>query len=112
MHSHLRAAAILALSDPAAARQWLMDLEPRVHSVELPSHQGYLWLAGWTLADPQKAVELAEQELAGFDAAEGNLWRAGLSTMLRLLTTPPEQRHAGDNPIFLNTIFWFPGEEH
>jgi hypothetical protein len=112
VHSHLRAAAILALSDPAAARQWLMDLEPRVQAVELPSHQGYLWLAGWTLADPQKAVELAEQELAGFDAVEGDLWRAGLSTMLRLLTTPPEQRHAGDTPIFLNTVFWFPGEEH
>jgi len=100
------------MSDPAAARQWLTDLEPRVKSAELPSYEAYLWPAGWALADPRKAAEMAEAELESFDASEGSIDAGGLSIILDLLTTPPERRHAEHNPIFMNTAFWFPGEMH
>jgi hypothetical protein len=110
--SQVATAMVLALTDPATARQLLLPLEPRKNLIGsgYSSIRRSFWLQAWALADLTHAVELFDRELAALKQdGTTDLYDNGVVGMIELLTTPPEERaryllrHYG--------VFWFPGEE-
>src|SRR5262249_18053457 len=110
--SHVATALVLALADPATARQLLEALEPRSRVVG----SGYSdvrrrhWFQAWALADPARAGALFDRELKTLLAdSKADLAKSGLFDLVEILTIPPAERprhllrHWG--------AFWFPGEE-
>jgi hypothetical protein len=90
------AAEVLALTDPAAARQILRDLDARTGwgAAELGKVARDQWLVAWALADREHAERLFD---ADFVAVDGPLiWRAstGRIKMATILTIAPERREA------------------
>jgi hypothetical protein len=104
------AAAILALTDPGAARQMLLDLEARsgLRSAELSRVADRRWLTAWALADPKHAEELFEAELAALEGQRDvNLQSTGLFKMAEVLAKPRHRREG-----FLRGgigATWYPG---
>ena len=104
------AAAVLALTDPGAARQVLRDLEARsgLRSAEVGRVADRRWLMAWALADPKHAEELFEAELAALEGQrEVNLQSTGLLKMAEVLAQPRHRRER-----FLRGEIgatWYPG---
>jgi hypothetical protein len=91
------AAAILALTDPAAARQILRDVEVRsgLRPAELSRVVGRHWLMAWALADPKHAEELFDAQLAALEGArEVDLQLTGLLKLAEVLAQPRHRREA------------------
>ncbi len=89
MRSVVQMATILALADPASAKQMLLTIEPGIEALD--GREG--WFLAWAMADPPHAVELAERELAA--ARQGNAKPDSLGVvraMADVWTTPPDQR--------------------
>lgn len=93
------AALILALTDPAAARQMLHTLEER--SGLSPAELGKVadadrhWLMAWALADPKHAEDLFEIEFAALEGERNvNLQSTGLLKMAEVLVQPRPRREA------------------
>lgn len=110
--SHLATALILALTDPAAARQILRAIEPRnaVIGTGYSSIRRNFWLPAWALADLPHAVELFDRELAGLAMKDTiNLQENGMVGMIEILTIPPPER--ARHLLRYYGAFWFPGEE-
>ena len=112
-------AKVLALSDPQAARQLLVDIEPRWKRFEQSeSHEGLGrlrrsdWFRAWALADPLHACELVTAEFEGWDNdPDRALLKTGVTTVTDLLTLPKRDRSAGRSPVFMNMMVWTPDEE-
>jgi hypothetical protein len=106
------AAAILALTDPGAARQILRDLEARsgLRPAELAKLADRRWLMAWVLADPKHAEELFDAELAALEGQrEADLDLTGLLKMAEILVQPRHRREG-----FLRREIgatWYPGFE-
>jgi hypothetical protein len=104
------AAAVLALTDPGAARQVLRDLEARsgLRSAALSRVADRRWLMAWAMADPKHAEELFEAELAALEGQrEVNLQSTGLLKMAEVLAQPRHRRER-----FLRGEIgatWYPG---
>jgi len=89
MEAAVKTARILALTDPAAARQVLQTLEPAAETIE--NRDG--WFQAWALADPRHAAVLAEQELARVKSgsAAADSLDAVLAAVRLWTITPDEQ---------------------
>jgi pentatricopeptide repeat protein len=106
------AALVLGLTDPMAARQVLSDVATRsgLRSVELDRLVHRHWLMAWALADPKRAEELFDTELAALEGQRDiNLQSTGLLKMAEILIHPRHRREA-----FLRREIgatWYPGME-
>jgi hypothetical protein len=111
-HSQTIAAAIVALTDPGAARQILGDLETRsgLPPAELGKLADRRWLMAWVLADSKHAEELFDAELASLEGQrEVDLQSTGLLKMAEVLAQPRHRREE-----FLRREIgatWYPGFE-
>jgi uncharacterized GH25 family protein len=110
--AHVATALVLALADPATARQLLEWLEPRsdlVGSGYSSIHRKH-WFQAWALADPVRAAALFDRELKALQAdPKADIERSGLFDLAEILTIPPEERPKHLLRPF--GAFWFPGEE-
>ncbi|HLJ94844.1 MAG TPA: sigma-70 family RNA polymerase sigma factor, partial [Gemmataceae bacterium] len=112
IESHLATAMILALTDPATARQILHAIEPQSAAIGTgySSIRRRYWLPAWALADLPHAVELFDRELAGLQEKDTiDLQDNGMTGMIAILTIPPPER--AQHLLQFYGAFWFPGEE-
>lgn len=92
----VRMAKVLALIDPAVARDLLAVVAPRSHLVGTGysgfEPQDYLLARG--LADPERVPALVDEALAALAASKGRaeFYHSGLMQLADVLTTPPLQR--------------------
>ncbi len=102
-------AMILALVDPAAARDLLTSVEPRRHTLGsgFSGHGPREWYQAWALADPRHAATLFEKEVDASKEKGGRL--PDVAPMLYLLTLPPKERER--HLLRRLAGFWYPGEE-
>ncbi|MGH7138209.1 MAG: carboxypeptidase regulatory-like domain-containing protein, partial [Pirellulales bacterium] len=103
---------VLAFSAPATARDLLRALVPAsdlVGSGHSSVRRGE-WLNAWALADPERAKQIFERELAAVrDTPNVDLQRTGLLRTAEMLSQPQSEwpRH-----LLINFgPFWLPGEE-
>jgi hypothetical protein len=105
-------ALVLALADPATAKQILQGVEARGGPVGAGTgsfRKGH-WLMAWALADPAHAAALFDGELAALRAnPKARLEHSGLVELAEILTVPPPDR-ARHLHRYIGG-FWFPGEE-
>jgi hypothetical protein len=93
--SNVAIALFLAMADPGAAKQILQVIEPASDAIGTgcTGIGRDTWFNAWALADPQRAMELVERELA---SAKGNPAvenaRRSATEMARLWATPPKDR--------------------
>jgi hypothetical protein len=115
VQSQAIAAAILALTDPGAARQILRDQETRsgLRPSELARVAGRdrRWLMAWALSDPKHAEELFEAELAALEGQRDvGVQMPGLLKMAEVLAQPRHRREeflrGGRGEIGAT---WYPG---
>jgi 5-hydroxyisourate hydrolase-like protein (transthyretin family) len=95
VRSAVAAAAVLALTDPGAARQVLLDIESRTSPdpVQRTRLAGDRWLMAWALVDLEHAERLFEVELAALEGrADADLRPVGFFKMAEVLATPPARR--------------------
>jgi hypothetical protein len=87
-------AALLALTDPAAAREMLRQGEASQGSLPTPGARGSRdrWLIAWGLADLKHAQSRVESELAAIEDAKGMNSQGSLVLRLaELLASPPSR---------------------
>ncbi len=96
-------AMLVALVDPAIARQMLQSVEPNSDAIG----SGFSgvgrdeWLKAWALADPQHAVDLAEKELAAAkDATAKQRAKSAAMEMVELWLAAPGERLKSGFPAF------------
>ncbi|MBN2024255.1 MAG: carboxypeptidase regulatory-like domain-containing protein [Pirellulales bacterium] len=88
-------AMLLALVDPEAAAQVLASLEPQGDLVGsgFSGVRREVWLQAWAVADPRRAMELAEGELAKLkERRDVDETRRGLFEIVELWTLPADER--------------------
>jgi hypothetical protein len=89
------AAAVLALTDPRAARQVLRDIESRsgLDPAELAKVAGDRWLMAWAMVDIQHVETLLDAELKALAGQrEVDLRPTGVFKMAEVLAIPPARR--------------------
>jgi hypothetical protein len=89
-----RIALMLAMTDPAAARQILAGIVPPDQFVRLAGAESRDWL--FALADPNRAIEMMDRQFAGLEKFQGGgnaLSRTGLVELSSILTAPNRLRH-------------------
>ena len=86
----VRVAAVLALTDPAAARQLLAAIAPPDQFVQRAADESREWLFALALADPTRAIALMDRQLASLAKYQGNgnaLGHTGLVELGSILTS-------------------------
>lgn len=109
--SHVMMAMILALADPATAKEVLQSLEPQLAGIGTGgSGIGRdEWFKAWALADPRGVPQRVQQGLAAkADQPDRDQVLRGVVDMVNLLTIPPEVRL---KELVRWTGLWIPGEE-
>jgi hypothetical protein len=89
------AAAVLALTDPATARQILRDIESRsnLDPANLARLAGDRWLMAWALADTEHAQTLIDAEMAApAGQSDVDLRPTGILKMAEVLASVPARR--------------------
>jgi hypothetical protein len=109
--SHVMMAMILAMVDPATAKEVLQSLEPQL--VAIGSGGTGIgrdeWFKAWALADPRGVPERVRQGLAAkADQPDRDQILRGVVEMVELLTIPPGERL---KELVRWTGIWIPGEE-
>jgi hypothetical protein len=109
--SRVATAMILALFDPATAREMLQAVEPRAHTIGTGSGSvgRRQWLQAWALADPRHAEEVVARGLADWKSRPADRVPEGLIETLEMLTAEPDRR--AYHLLHYFGGFWFPGEE-
>jgi hypothetical protein len=109
------AASILALTDPAAARELLrqIELQSGFSPADLSKAAGRHWLQAWALADLKHAEALFQTELAalaGQNDQKLDLQMTGLFKMVEVLAVPLHRRET----YLLDEIgaHWHPGRRN
>jgi hypothetical protein len=109
------AALILALTDPAAARELLRQIEFQsgFSPADLTKVAGRHWLQAWALADLKHAEALFQTELAALTGQNNqklDLQMTGLFKMVEVLAVPPHRRET----YLLEEIgaHWHPGKRY
>jgi protocatechuate 3,4-dioxygenase beta subunit len=109
--SHVMMAMILAMVDPATAKEVLQSLEPQLAAIG-SGGTGIgrdEWFKAWALADPRGVPERVRQGLAAkADEPDRDQILRGVVEMVELLTIPPGERL---KELVRWTGIWIPGEE-
>jgi hypothetical protein len=134
--STINTARLLALADPAAARELLLAVEPQARLIgvdrDAAGRGGWTpfarggrattnnaggdvgrdeWLAAWALVDLMEAERRCDKELAELKKqSKIETARIALLPLVELLVTPPSERER----YLLRSIdpsYWFPGDE-
>jgi len=113
----INTARVLALVDPAIARELLKSLEPKAPLIgaDGDSVRGAVgrgeWLQAWALADLEEARRRCDEELAELKK-QSKIETASIALLplVELLVVPPSERER----FMLRSIdprYWFPGDE-
>ena len=87
-------AALLAMADPATARDVLQWLEPQSEQLAHPRSSGNCdcWILAWLLAEPSRGRELFEKRLLELKAKPGDYQFYQLLELVRTLVLPVQER--------------------
>ena len=87
-------AALLAMADPATARDVLQWLEPQSEQLAHPRFTGNCdcWILAWLLAEPVRGRELFQRRLVELKAKPGDYQFYQLLELVRTLVLPPQER--------------------
>lgn len=92
----VRMAKVLALVDPAAARQLLdgVTLRSNLLGTGYSGFESQDWLMARCLADPERAPALVDEAIAKLKRQKGerDFYGSGLMQLAEVLTAPPDQR--------------------